>query len=170
MAVERDMWRRCRRIVDSLPIPAPFDPARFVDALARRRGRPVELVPMPGGMKQCGALVATDRADYLFYAASTTRLHQEHILLHEVGHLLCGHTDDRTLTALPAMLLPNLSDDLVRRVLGRSDYSVAQEQEAELIASMIAQRARRGPAAGTGPVDPEVADGLARLGSIFDTG
>ena len=67
-------------------------------------------------------------------------------------------------------LLPNLSADLVRRVLGRSDYSAAQEQEAELVASMIAQRARRDPVDSPGPVTPpEVADGLARLGSIFAT-
>ncbi|MFJ8689648.1 hypothetical protein [Micromonospora wenchangensis] len=170
MAVDRGMWRRCQRIVDALSIPTPFEPTRFVDALAHQRGRPVELVPMPGGASQCGALVATDQADYLFYATSTTRLHQEHILLHEVGHLLCGHVDDRSLADLPALLLPNLSTDLVRRVLGRSDYSAAQEQEAELVASMIAHRARRGPTGGTGPVTPEVADGLARLGSIFDTG
>ncbi|MER7416554.1 hypothetical protein ABT346_07165 [Micromonospora peucetia] len=170
MAVDRSMWRRCQRIVDRLSIPTPFEPGRFVDALARQRDRPVELVPMPGGVSQCGALVATDHVDYLFYATSTTRLHREHILLHEVGHLLCGHVDDRSLTALPPALLPNLSVDLVRRVLGRSDYSAVQEQEAELIASIIAQRARRGPTGGTGPVDPEMADGLARLGSIFDTG
>ncbi|MGA3489749.1 hypothetical protein ACK8GG_17275 [Micromonosporaceae bacterium DT55] len=169
MAVDRRMWRRCRQIVDGLTIPAPFEPVAFIGALAHRRGRRVELVPMPGGATQCGALVATDDADYLFYATSTTRLHREHILLHEVGHLLCGHIDDRSLAALPDLLLPNLSADLVRRVLGRSDYSAAQEQEAELVASMIAQRARRDPVDSPGPVTPEVADGLARLGSIFAT-
>ncbi|KXK61327.1 hypothetical protein AWW66_14370 [Micromonospora rosaria] len=153
-----------------MTIPTPFEPARFVAALARQRGRPVELVPMPGGAAQCGALIATDQADYLFYATSTTRLHREHILLHEVGHLLCGHIGDRTLAALPDLLLPNLSADLVRRVLGRSDYSAQQEQEAELVASMISQRARRDPSGRAGPVTPEVADGLARLGSIFDSG
>ena len=169
MTVDRALWRRCRRIVDDLTIPVPFEPARLVESLAAQRGRRVELVPMPGGASQCGALVATDDADYLFYATSTTRLHQEHILLHEVGHLLCGHLGDRSLTALPDLLLPNLSADLVRRVLGRSDYSARQEQEAELVASMIAQRAHREPASRPAPVAPEVADGLARLGSIFAT-
>ncbi|MGW0435938.1 hypothetical protein ACWDV4_25765 [Micromonospora sp. NPDC003197] len=166
MAVDRSMWCRCKQIVEALAIPAPFDPAGFVAALARQRGRPVELVPMSGQATHCGALVATDQADYIFYSASTTRLHQDHILLHEVGHLLCGHIGDTTLDVLPRLLLPNLSSDLVRRVLGRSDYTADQEQEAELVASMIAQRARR---RASGTTSPEVADGLARLGSVFDT-
>ncbi|WP_174554116.1 hypothetical protein [Microtetraspora fusca] len=166
MAIDRATWRKCQRVVGQLSIPAPFDPDVFISALAERRGRIVELMPMPGGAVQCGALVATDEADYIFYAASTTRLHREHILLHEVGHLLCGHIGDAKLEALPKLLLPNLSVDLVRRVLGRTDYSAAEEQEAELVASMVAQRARRRSA---GSVAPELADGLARVGSIFDT-
>lgn len=166
MTVDRTMWRRCERMVEALSIPVPFEPTGFVAALARQRGRPVELVPMSGRATHCGALVATDQADYIFYSASTTRLHQDHILLHEVCHLLCGHIGDTALDALPRLLLPNLSSDLVRRVLGRSDYTAAQEQEAELVASMIAQRARR--RAGS-TASPDVADGLARLGSVFDT-
>jgi hypothetical protein len=164
MTVDRGMWRRCRRLVDGLTIPAPFDPGRLVAELARSRGRPVELVPLPGGAPHCGVLVTTDRADYIFYAAGTTRLHREHIVLHEVGHLLCGHGAGET-EAVPDVLVPHLSAELVRRVLGRSGYPVAQEQEAELVASMIAQRARRGA---TPAVAPEVAGGVARLGSIFD--
>ncbi|MFF4779072.1 hypothetical protein ACFY05_40260 [Microtetraspora fusca] len=166
MAIDRATWRKCERIVGRLSIPAPFDSDLFISALAEQRGRIVELVPMPGGATQCGALIATDDADYIFYATSTTRLHQEHILLHEVGHLLCGHIGDAKLESLPKLLLPNLSGDLVRRVLGRTDYSGAEEQEAELVASMIARRARRRLA---GSVAPELADGLARVGSIFDT-
>ena len=166
MAIDRRMWRRCRRIVEGLTIPTPFAPAPFIAALASQRGRPVELVPMAGRSGHCGALVRTDQADYIFYSASTTQLHREHILLHEVGHLLCGHIGDTTLDILPKLLLPSLSSELVRRVLGRSDYSAEQEQEAELVASMIAQRAHRRSGSS---VSPEFADGLARLGSVFDT-
>ncbi|MEK8171609.1 hypothetical protein NKH77_25790 [Streptomyces sp. M19] len=35
--------------------------------------------------------MTTDRADYILYAADTTALHRQHILLHEAAHLLCGH-------------------------------------------------------------------------------
>ncbi|MFC0863797.1 hypothetical protein ACFHYQ_15950 [Sphaerimonospora cavernae] len=164
--IDRAVWRKCQLIVDQLSIPAPFDPDRFISALAEQRGRVVELVPMPDAAMQCGVLVATDEIDYIFYATSTTRLHREHILLHEAGHLLCGHIGDAKLDFLPKLLFPHLSGDLVRRVLGRTDYSAAEEQEAELVASMIAQRARRRQA---GSVAPEIADGLARVGSIFDT-
>ncbi|WP_433501012.1 ImmA/IrrE family metallo-endopeptidase [Sphaerimonospora sp. CA-214678] len=164
--IDRAVWRKCRSIVDRLSIPAPFDPDLFISALAERRGRVVELVPMPGPAVQCGALVATDEVDYIFYATSTTRLHREHILLHEAGHLLCGHIGEVDPGLLPEILFPHLGGDLIRRVLGRTDYSAAEEQEAELVASMISQRARRRPA---GSVAPEIADGLARVGSIFDS-
>ena len=39
-----------------------------------------------------------------------------------------------------AALLPSLNSEMVARVLGRTRYSQGEEQEAELLATMIAQR------------------------------
>ncbi|GAA3991503.1 hypothetical protein GCM10022247_07940 [Allokutzneria multivorans] len=139
------LWRRCRRIVGELVLPDPFDIGVFVETLAAQRGRPIELVELPSRpATPCGVLAATDRADYIFYAADTSALHQEHILVHELGHLLCGHVGDEVVDdAISAALTPNLSPELVRRVLGRTSYSEEKEQEAELFASLVLHRARR---------------------------
>ncbi|MFD8382459.1 ParH-like protein [Streptomyces sp. NPDC059679] len=137
------LWWRSRRVADGLELPSPFDPAAFVALLAERRGRPIELLPVTVRHSlPCGLLATTDRADYILYAADTTALHRQHIVLHETAHLLWGHDG----TADPAslgLLTPHLSGSLVRRVLGRTVYTQPQEQEAEFLASLILQRALR---------------------------
>jgi hypothetical protein len=170
MSVEANRrWRRCEEIVDTLTIPVPFEPAVFIDELARQRGTRIELIPVTTQeATPCGMVVSTDRAEYIFYAQNTTRLHQAHILLHEVGHLLCGHEGAAAVDgSVASVLLPNLPVALVRRVLGRTVYSEAEEQEAEVLASLILHRAGRGPGRPR-PVVPELADGLAGLSAVFD--
>jgi hypothetical protein len=133
----------------------------FLSRLSEQRGRPITLLPMAGQPgAPYGLLATTAGTDYIFFAANTSLLHQQHIVLHEVAHLVCGH--DRTAGAdaaapLPqfAGLLDGLSPELVRRVLGRQAYTEPQEQEAELLASLLLCRAGR-------PVGPESLDDLQR--------
>ncbi|MCZ4119444.1 ParH-like protein [Streptomyces sp. H39-S7] len=167
------LWRRCRRTVAELPLPRPFDAADFTDALAEQRGRPLVLVPLPPhACTPCGMLVTTDRADYIGYPTSTSALHQQHILLHEVGHLVCGHAGVAHLgSSASRVLLPHLSGELVQRVLGRTVYSDVQEQEAELIASLAlhrpARKVRRSRDTWLAPdADLDIAAAFARLGPI----
>ncbi|MFJ8433884.1 ParH-like protein [Kitasatospora sp. NPDC094019] len=141
--VERSLWLRCRGVADSIPLPEPFGIRALTDSLARRRGRPIELIPLSGpAHSPCGVLVSTDRADYIGYAVDTTTLHQQHIVLHEIGHLLCRHTGvgPGLGEEVREALTPRLSGELVRRVLGRSAYTQRQEREAELVASLALHR------------------------------
>lgn len=159
----RRQWRRCRRIVNKLDLPNPFDVTEFIRALARTRGRPIELVPVSSRLDvPCGVLVTTDRADYIVYATDTTPLHQQHILLHEAAHVICGHYETASAASVAArVLLPDLPPALVQRVLNRSVYTEPQEQEAELVASLILTRAAH--LARTGPAVPE----WSRLRTLF---
>lgn len=138
---DRRLRKRCEARVRDLPMPVPFDARTLCEQVARQRGRPIRLVPMAGLTGVCGLWVATDTTDLIFYEEVTTPPHQEHIILHELSHVLCDHypTSLRTET-----LLPNLDPDMVRRVLGRSGYSTEEEREAEMLASLIRQRARGG--------------------------
>ncbi|MFE5588482.1 ParH-like protein, partial [Kitasatospora sp. NPDC056531] len=62
----RSTLRRCRRIAEQLELPSPFDPAVLLDRLAARRGRPIELLPVPARPHApCGLLVSTQEADYI---------------------------------------------------------------------------------------------------------
>ncbi|MCX4749963.1 ParH-like protein [Kitasatospora sp. NBC_01287] len=123
-----------------LELPDPFDAVRFVEGLAERRGRPIELIAVSGRPNlPCGLLVTTDQADCILYSADTTPLHQRHILLHEAAHLICRHDESAPASRT---LLPHLSSELVHRVLGRTVYTEPQEREAELLASLILHRAQ----------------------------
>ncbi|MBO1420276.1 ParH-like protein [Streptomyces sp. FH025] len=143
-----------------MDLPSPFDAAVLLERLAGRRGRPIELLPVPARPHTpCGLLVSTLEADYILYAADTGALHRRHILVHEIAHLLLDHAGTAPL-APAAALLPHLSPALVRRVLGRTSYDEPQEREAELLASLILSRAegsdaahRPGPTPPPGPLD-----------------
>lgn len=139
------LWRRCRAVVERLDLPDPFDAEGFIDQLARKRGRPIELIPLPFRPdRPCGLLVTTLRADVIIYSSDTTAMHRQHILLHEAAHLVCGHDGGPASTAGTGTLLPHLSPALIQSVLGRTVYSEPQEREAELVASLIHHRVARG--------------------------
>ncbi|MFJ9445996.1 ParH-like protein [Kitasatospora sp. NPDC101235] len=140
-----------------MELPDPFDAEALVHRVAEQRGRRIELLPTPWrpGVP-CGLVVTTDEADYIVYSSDTSPLHRQHILLHEVAHLLCGHLGPLGESPFDGAsageespgvraLVPSLSPALVHRVLGRTVYSEPQEQEAELLASMVLNRAVRCP-------------------------
>ena len=157
----------CERIARELPIPRPFRAAAFIQALMDHRGRRIELVGMVGRQgTPCGMFVNTPDADYIFYTTNTTLLHQEHIIVHEIGHLLCGHKGTSALhDTVAALLMKNLSAKLIVRVLGRTAYTETEEAEAEMFASVILMRG--GPAHAPRQINPDLAEGLDRLGKVF---
>jgi hypothetical protein len=146
MGEEAAVRRRCailvRRLTRATGMPAPFELAAFLAAYSESfSGRPIELLAlapdeMPAGT--CGLWLALAGRDVIGFPAGAARTHRDHIVLHEVGHMLAGHRG--ILDPGPAALLPDLDPEMVRAVLGRSVYSDIQEQEAELIASLILQR------------------------------
>jgi hypothetical protein len=155
---------RCRARLDELDLPRPFDVRALCADVGRRRGRPVELVEMALPAEAPGGLwISTEHSDHIVFERATSPLHQEHIILHELSHILCGHTGGSRISGEhAARLFPRLDPGMVRRVLGRTGYGSAEEQEAEMLASMILRRAeehRQAPRA----TDPSDADNLRRL-------
>jgi hypothetical protein len=138
-------WRSERRL-RGIRVPRPFDLDAFCAEVAASRGRPLVRRPVPGLSAEapCGMWIATDKADHVFYDPGTSPLHAEHIVLHELAHILCGHSgaDDAF-----AKLFPDLDPATVSRVLGRVSYTSEQEREAEMVASLI--RGRAAPQPGT---------------------
>ncbi|MCG0286973.1 toxin [Streptomyces sp. PSAA01] len=130
-----------RRIAD-LALPEMADVAELCRYLGEVRGRPITLVPMQmPATHPCGMWVAARDEDLIFYDANTTSAHQEHIILHELGHIICCHRGAGWLDEASARLLfPNLEPDLVRDMLLRATYDDVQEQEAEIIAYLLSQR------------------------------
>lgn len=159
----RELERQVRRILAGLEVPDPFDLRAFCASVAAARGRDLHLHQLPqAGVDgtACGLWLATDKADHVFYAAGTGWLHQQHIILHEIGHILCEHVaPEPEPEDVTALLLPDLDPATVARVLRRSSYSAPQEQVAEMIATMLNERA--GTVAARPPADPA-------LGNLYD--
>ena len=163
--------RRCQERLREIELPMPFDASSFCETLAARRGRPILLLPVPAKEGPFGLWIATAEADYIFFERDTSRWHQEHIILHEVCHLLWDHdrshvSDDEVIQ----MLLPSLAPQMVQRVLRRSAYSREDEREAELLATLILERVGGIGASRVQRLRTEPNDPVARLGAILDGG
>lgn len=72
-----------------------------------------------------GVLISREHEDVIIYQAKTTKAHQAHIILHEVGHILAF----------------DLAGEWPSATLERTCYSDRDERDAEIIASTIMYRA-----------------------------
>ncbi len=160
--------QRCMTKLNELPLPVPFDIASFCDVLSRHQGRPIVLHGITSQAGMCGLWIATPDADHIFYERDTTPLHQEHIILHELSHVLCGHSAPLPHTEWSRVLLPDLDVKMIQTVLKRAAYSADEEREAELLASLILERAGRSPVPSMPSVEADVASLLERLESALE--
>ena len=138
----RSIRKQCESALEGVPVPNPFDINDFCRVISARRGRALHLVPKQTRLGPCGVWLSLPDVDYVFYEPETSQLHREHIILHELGHLLCEHQpteviDEEVIT----QLFPDLNPIVVRRVLGRATYTAVEEQEAEMVASLVRDRA-----------------------------
>ncbi|REK85350.1 ImmA/IrrE family metallo-endopeptidase [Streptomyces inhibens] len=161
----RAVNRRCRALVRDLEITSPLDVRALCDRVAQHTGRPIRLESIslpPDG--PCGLWVAVGETDYIFYEQETSPLHQEHIIAHELGHVLCDHRTSAVVGEESSLLiLPNLDPRMVQRVLRRTQYNSVEEQEAEVIASLILQEAHRRTREPTWTVPSGSAEVIQRL-------
>jgi hypothetical protein len=163
--VDRGLRKRCEGILTELDLPDVIDVRDLCDVVAARQRRPIHLLGerLPAD-SPCGLAVRTERFDAIFYEADTSRLHQEHIIRHELGHLICGHLTAPVIDAEASrLLLPNLDPSLVRAVLGRTNYSEAEEKEAEMIASLLMRRSALVRSRQSPRDDPAASPVLGRL-------
>jgi len=122
---DRRLRKRCRTLLRELDIRPPLDVRDLCARLAQRRGRPIRLMAHPLKVPgPFGLWFMTESMDVIFYQQQTTRPHQDHIILHEIGHIIDALTPDER----PAE---------TTRALRRTCYDSAYEREAELIATVI---------------------------------
>ncbi len=145
--MKRELRRRCEERLKTIELPEPFDVRVFCDQVAEDRGRPIVLCPLSTDGAPYGAWLSTPSADYIFYEEHTGGWHQDHIILHEVCHILCGHRGIFLLQpdAL-GLLFPDVAPERVRSMLLRKAYTAEEDQEAEVLASIILRRSSTGRA------------------------
>lgn len=146
---DRFVRRECRRFVRALDLPRVVSSIRdllpFVEECSGRR---IILSPAPPGCEAdgpCGMWLRTNDVDYVFYRATTSRQHQDHIIAHELAHILRGHKNSALPQPVPVAerLVHRIDPSTVRMLLGRTEYTYRDEYEAELIASELQHRIRQ---------------------------
>jgi hypothetical protein len=166
----RALRRRCEQAIARVAIPDPFDLESLCEAVSEQRGRRLRITVRQLTATRsapCGMWIAMADEDVIVIEQHTSSLHQDQIGLHEIGHILCDHHESGTgLARRDALrLLPSLDPQMVQRVLGRTSYDLPQEQEAEMVATLLGERIRGRnvlPAVWAG--DPRSAvDGLGKL-------
>jgi len=166
----RKLRLRCEARLEELDLPVPFSARMLCSMLEDKRGRPIVLRPVTSTAGPWGLWVALPGADLIFFEQATTPLHQEHIILHELCHLVCDH---QAPTIAPAevhqLLFPDLQIETIERVLRRAGYTGEEEQEAEILASLILERFPLADSNEEMESDPKEAELLKRLASSLET-
>lgn len=132
--------RRCEERVAALPIPRPWDLRELLRRIGELRGKPIMVIDaLAGPAGSSGMWVSLASVDAVYVERCPTVVHREHIVLHQVGHMLADH--DGQHGALHAQvlgeLMPSLDPAVVSRVLGHNCYAAEQEAEAELFATLV---------------------------------
>ncbi|QUQ70188.1 hypothetical protein [Kutzneria sp. CA-103260] len=153
----RKLRNECEGILDGVPLPNPFSVEALCRAISEMRGRRLYLHVLTGQSGQgaaCGAWIATEKADHIFYEPQTSEYHRDHIILHEIGHMLCGHDSPGARGGFnPDSLNGVLDINTAKKFLFRTDYTTREEQGAEMVATLIRERARTLLPAPTEPQD-----------------
>ncbi|MEK2474317.1 MULTISPECIES: hypothetical protein [Streptomyces] len=135
---ERELRRYCKRLLRRLDVQPPLRVDELCRRIGEHRGKRIRLIPwalpVPGPF---GLWMSRPDEEIIFYQKETTRVHQDHIILHEIGHILADHHDEGSGgDALPD-LGPDYPRDSITRAFRRTCYTEDYEREAELVATII---------------------------------
>ncbi|MFB6529895.1 ImmA/IrrE family metallo-endopeptidase [Streptomyces sp. NPDC056399] len=127
---------QCREFVESLGLPPATSVRDLVPFVEAKIGEPIHIAPheKTDGSLPCGMVVRRGEGNYIGYDPETSPAHRDHIIAHELAHLLLGHRG-----AAPAedFDLDLLDDDLLVTVLGRTEYDEDPERWAEAVGSLL---------------------------------
>ncbi|MDT0450352.1 hypothetical protein [Streptomyces hesseae] len=122
------------KLVARLPeLPQPWDVEELCQALGRARGRALKLHSADLPALPFGMWYDDGSTDHIIIRSSATGYYRDHIVLHEICHMLAGHG-----TALQEVLSgPGSSSGMDgRRAKGKS-CNDAEEELAETFASLV---------------------------------
>jgi len=145
---QRDVKTRMRSLLDSLDYSfEEFTFDGFAEWIVQQRARSIIFIPYTFPSDLFGAWVKGSDKDFIAFETDTPAIHQTHIKLHEMAHMLCGHPTveigkRQTQALLCSVLGPEPDVDLQASLL-RSTHSNENEEEAEVLTSLIQERVYR---------------------------
>ena len=126
-----------------------FTLEHFCEWIGARRGRPILLVGWEMPVNVFGTWLAAGDVDYVFFDKNTNALHQTHIVLHELCHILLNHETlvvdgEETTDIFGALLEESMDrDSALQGMLMRSVDTRAEDVEAERLSEMLQERLLR---------------------------
>lgn len=142
MTSDRQLRRRCENRLRALAPDGPLRIDALIADIVASRPRALSFVPVSLLGKPYGVWLTDGETECIWYERDTTPAHQRHIILHELCHLLCGHQPLDPATFNGPFL--HIDRDRLRAIMLRSGYTAEQEREAEMLASLISERATDG--------------------------
>lgn len=145
-------WEKSEALLDEIGLPSPFTVDTMVDSVATHIGSAIRIRDVHLEIDApCGLWLALGKVNYIFVDARS-HVHRDHIILHELAHMICGHSQGQLDLA---GFLPDIDPGRIHTALARSGYSDRQEAEAEIMATVIARRrwdSENGPLGGAEPL------------------
>jgi hypothetical protein len=121
-----------------------FSFLHFVRAVEEVRSRAIRLWPIPiPAPLQFGLWLAGQATDYVFFESNTAAVHQNHIIAHEIAHIVLGHKTLKVADATP---------EAVKALLTSLTATVDSAQPVPLMRDLLDMRS---------PVREEAAEELA---------
>ncbi|MFJ2774374.1 hypothetical protein [Streptomyces sp. NPDC087300] len=162
--------QRCAAQVQSLGLPVTDQLTinEVCERLSQRSGRPIRLVPfaLPFGSPD-GLWVSAEDEDFVVFEQRLAPIHQQQVILHEFGHVLCQHEAAPIMSPEASqLLLPSLDPEMIRRTLGREHSRTEAEKEAEYVGSLIGRRISSWATQPFTAVPPEARELVARLAAL----
>lgn len=120
-------------VLGELPF-SPFSFKRLIERVAAMRKRPIQVVAwaMPD-VTLYGLWLTSPSQEFIFFERETAVVHQELIILHELSHILLGHT---TLDITNGTATAFLQNALMRSEIANL-HLTAQERDAEGLAKAL---------------------------------
>jgi hypothetical protein len=115
--------------------PADLTLSRLLEQVSVKRERELFLWELPLPTPMFGAVMAGPNTDYIVYEQNTPQFHRDHIVLHEIGHLVLGHP----VLTVTEDLKPgtDLRQLLLSAAMRVSRFELPEEQEAEAFATLV---------------------------------
>lgn len=168
----RDLQRSCLARVSELDLPVPLQLSVLKQRLEDQRGRDIWVLPDKGELPPeiTGLWLGAAQRDYVYFREGLVGCRLENTLLHEFAHIIRKHrsasVEEQDWLRAQAPNLAAIGD--IEHMCMRRDYASGDEQEAELMASMILARAE-GRWQRLGRRSPQDEQAAARVESIFHT-
>lgn len=120
-----------------------FELADFIQHIERLKRREIFLLPVPFEMDLSAIWIRGESTDYIFHNKRMHSIQSTHNILHEIAHIILGHTCWPIDEVLPPELLALVRNPNPQGRLRKADRNLRmdeEEQEAEAFVFLIQKR------------------------------